>query len=399
MKITLLTFILFLFVYQGIAQSTGTLKTAPIQLTLITPVGTNGSNSINTINTVSFNILAGYHAAIQGFEFGGIANLNRDFMNGFQWAGITNYTGGNATGFQWAGIANVNLGNTNAFQFAGISNVNLGSSQIFQGAGIVNYTMGSSNLIQAAGIVNYAEEMNGAQLGGIVNFALRDLKGTQIAGIVNASKSVNGAQIAGIVNATKYVKGAQIAGIVNVAQKVDGLQLSLLNVADTVASGVPIGMLSLVRNGFHELELGFGESLNSYAALKLGVDQFYNIFVIGAQVVGDFRWSVGYGIGTHLVKSPGFSANLEAISYQINEGSEWTNAYNGLQQIKLTFAGGKNEHFQFFAGPTFNLMVSEYVKENGTIGSDFPPYSFWDKMSGNTNLKFWIGVNAGIKIH
>ena len=400
MKISiLLLFLSALLVFQTNAQSTGTLNEAKLQVTLITPIGTNGTNSINTINTVSFNILAGYHSAVKGFEFGGIANLNRDFANGFQWAGIANYTGGDVTGFQWAGISNVNLGNANAFQFAGISNVNIGSSQIFQGAGIVNYTMGSSNLIQAAGIVNYAEELNGAQLAGIVNFALRDVNGAQLAGIVNAGKSVRGLQAAGIVNATKYVHGAQIAGILNVAQKVEGLQLSVLNVADSVVSGVPIGVLSIIRNGFHEFEIGFSEGLNTTASLKLGVDRFYNIFAVGTQFLTDFRWGVGYGIGTHLLKSPDFRVNLEAISYQINEGAEWTDAYNGLQQLKLTFAGGQNEHVQFYAGPTFNLMVSDYVNKDGKIGSDFPPYSIWSTTNGNTNLRFWIGMNAGIRIH
>ena len=415
MKFAILSLALFLAVYQCFAQSKGTLKTSTIQLSLITPVGTNGSNSINTVNKISLNIFAGYHSGLEGAEFGGIANLNRDFARGFQYAGITNYTGGDATGAQFSGIANVNLGETNAFQFAGVTNVNhgdarafqfagvtnvnLGSTQIFQGAGVINFTRGSSNLYQAAGVINYAEELDGAQLAGVTNFALNDVVGAQLAGVVNTGRSVNGAQIAGIMNAAVDVRGAQLAGIVNVAKKVDGVQIGLLNVADTITNGVPIGLLSIVRNGFHEIEIGASEGLNTYAALKLGVPRFYNIFVIGTQFTGDFRWGVGYGIGTHLVNEANFKVNLEAISHQINEGSGWTEAYNGLQQVKLTFAGGKNEHIKFFVGPTLNLMVSEYENENGKIGSDFPPYHFTNSMSGNTNIKFWVGVSAGIKIH
>ncbi|MCY1721547.1 hypothetical protein OU798_14420 [Prolixibacteraceae bacterium Z1-6] len=416
MKISILTLIVTLFVVQSFAQSKGTLNTAPVQVTFITPIGTNGTNSINTVNNVSFNILAGYHSGVEGAEFGGIANLNRDFVNGFQFAGVTNYTGSSATGAQFAGVTNINLGTTNAFQFAGVTNVtygdasvfqfagvtnvNLGSTQIFQGAGVINFTMGSSYVIQAAGVANYAHEITGAQLGGVTNFALKDLKGAQIAGVVNAGKTVNGAQIAGVVNATTSIEGAQIAGVLNVAKKVNGVQIGFLNIADSISSGVPIGFLSIVRNGFHEFEIGFSEGLNTYAALKLGVNEFYNIFSIGTQFLSDdFRWAVGYGLGTHLVNQNNFRVNLEAISYQINEGKKWTDAYNGLQQVKLTFAGGKNEHLQFYTGPTFNLLVSKYENENGKIGSDFPPYTIVDKMSGNTNLKFWIGLNAGIRIH
>lgn len=415
MKFYIVCFLMLCIGIKGFAQSKGTLNTAPVQLTLITPVGTNGSNSINTVNTVSFNILGGYHAGLEGAEFGWLVNMNRDYVNGFQFSGLVNYTGGDVKGaqfsgilntnlgdvnaFQFAGITNVNLGEARAFQFAGITNVNLKGSQIFQGAGIINFTMGTSNVIQAAGIANYAEELSGAQVSGIGNFALKDVRGAQIAGIGNIAKNIEGAQISAIGNAALKVRGVQISAIGNIAQKVDGFQIGMFNVADTVENGIPIGMVSLVRNGFHEFEVGFSEGLNTYAALKLGVNQFYNVFAIGTQFLGDFRWGVGYGIGTHLVNKDDFKVNLEAISYHINEGAEWTDAYNGLQQLKLTFAGGKNKNLKFFAGPTFNLMTSKYVKENGKIGSDFPPYHFTNSMSGNTNLKFWIGLNAGIKIH
>ncbi len=416
MKFFILTLLLTVLFAQSFSQSKGTLNTSTVQLTLITPVGTNGTNSINTVNNLSFNILAGYHSGIEGAEFGCIANLNRDFVNGFQFSGIVNYTGGTAKGAQFSGVTNVNLGETNAFQFAGVTNVNysdsrtfqfagvtnvnLGSSQIFQGAGVINFTMGNSNLIQAAGVANYAHNITGAQLGGVTNFAIKHIQGIQVAGVVNAGKSINGAQIAGVVNAAEQVEGAQIAGVINVAEKVKGVQIGVLNVADSITSGIPIGVLSIVRNGFHEFEIGFSEGLNTYGALKLGVNEFYNIFAIGTQfLTGDFRWAVGYGIGTHLVNEDYFKVNLEVMSYHINEGANWTNAYNGLQQVKLTFAGGQNKHVQFYAGPSLNLLVSKYKHPNGKIGSDFPPYSIINKMSGKTNLRFWIGVNAGIRFH
>jgi hypothetical protein len=416
MKIFIITLLFALLIEPCFAQSKGTLNTAAFQITLISPLGTNGTNSINTVNKVSVNILGGYHAGLEGAEFGGIANMNRDYMSGFQFAGISNYTGGTTKGAQFAGISNVNRGNVYAFQFAGITNVNFGESsvfqfagvtnvnmkgsQIFQGAGVVNYTMGVSNVIQAAGVVNYAEELTGAQLGGVSNFALKNVQGAQIAGVINAGTSINGAQIAGVVNASKYVRGAQIAGVVNVAKNVDGMQIGVINIADTVRNGIPIGVLSVVRDGYHAFEIGFSEGLNTYASFKIGVNQFYNILSIGTQFLNhNFRWGVGYGIGTHLANTASYKVNLEAISYQINEGTKWTDAYNALQQIKLTYAGVINDHTDFFVGPTFNLMVSEYRNSDGTIGSEFPPYQFVDHMSGNTNLKFWVGINAGLRIH
>lgn len=398
---TLISLFCFLLITENLfAQSKGNSKAVPIQLTLVTPLGTNGTNSGNTINKVSFNILAGYASGLQGVEFGGLANINRDFMDGVQFAGLTNFTGGTAEGAQFAGISNVNLDDSELAQFSGIANINIGTTKGFQGAGIVNFTMGYSYAVQAAGICNFGEDMKGAQLGVIANFAAGDVSGLQIAGVTNFSFRTNGAQIAGITNITEYVDGAQISGILNVARNVNGVQIGFLNIADTVKNGIPIGFLSIVRDGYREFEVGFSEGLNSYASFKIGVSQFYNIFSIGTQFLSNhFRWGVGYGIGTHLTNKEDFKINLEAMSYQINEGSTWTNTYNGLQQLKLTFAGGINPNLLFFAGPTFNLMVSDYTNANGKRGSNFPPYYIANNVSGDTNLEFWIGFSAGLKIH
>lgn len=399
---------------QLFAQSKGNTKEVPFQLTLVTPLGTNGTNSVNCINKVSFNILAGYAAGMDGVEFGGLANINRDLMDGVQFAGWANFTGNEARGVQFAGIGNINIGDADIAQFSGIANVNIGATNGFQGAGIGNYTMGNSSAVQAAGIGNFAMDIRGAQLAGIGNIAGGKMKGAQLAGIGNISfssnglqgagignisESVQGAQLAGIGNVSEYVDGAQIAGIFNVARTVSGVQIGLLNIADTVKNGIPIGMLSIVRDGYREFEIAFSEGLNTSASFKIGVNEFYNIFSIGTQFLSNhFRWGVGYGIGTHLTNKEDFKINLEAISYQINEGSTWTEAYNGLQQLKLTFAGGLNPNVYFFAGPTFNLMVSEYYKSDGTLGSDFPPYYIFDNSGGSTDLKFWIGFTAGLKI-
>lgn len=381
------------------AQSSGNTKEVPFQLTFITPLGTNGTNAGNSINKVSFNILAGYAAGLNGAEFGGIANINRDFMKGAQFAGITNFTGGVADGVQLAGITNINGADSKVAQFAGILNMNGGSTNGFQGAGICNFTLGSSKVVQAAGIGNFANDVQGAQLAGIINIASGYIDGAQIAGIGNFSMKAKGAQIAGITNITEYAKGTQIAGILNIARNVDGMQIALLNVADTVRNGIPIGMLSIVRDGYREFEVGISEGLNNYASYKIGVHQFYNIFSVGMQYLSDqFRWGFGYGIGTHLADKDDFKINLEAMSYHINEGSHWTSSYNGLQQLKLTFGGPASRFATFYAGPTFNLMVSNLENDNEKTGSNFPPYYIVSGTSGNTNLKFWVGFTAGIRI-
>ena len=369
------------------AQDNNGVYEAPFQVTFIPPLGTNGLNAGNTINQFSLNILAGYAAGVDGVEIGGLVNINREMMNGVQFAGFTNITGGETTGLQFAGFGNINADRTDGLQFAGFSNINSGSLTGFQAAGFLNLARENSKAVQLAGFSNLSHEIEGVQIAGFSNIS---------------SGSVNGVQIAGFTNiANGTVKGAQLAGFLNVARKVDGVQISVFNIADTVTNGIPIGFLSIVRNGYREFEVGISEGLNTYASFKIGVKQFYNIFSVGMQNLSNkFRWGFGYGVGTHLSDRENLKVNLELMSYHINEGGRFTNAYNDLQQLKLTFAKPLSNNVSLFVGPTVNLMISDYYKKGSQkTGSNFAPYTIANQWSGNTSLQYWFGFNAGIRIH
>jgi len=370
--ITMFTLIILLFSNLNLkAREKDDMREVPFQITLIPPIGTNGFYAGNTINRFSLNIIAGYAAGLEGVEFGGFANINRNVTTGVQFAGFTNISGGEISAVQFAGFANINNGNTKGAQFSGFTNINNGPTNGLQAAGFANFTRKDSKLVQLAGFSNFSH----------------NLEGTQIAGFCNLSSGT--------------VEGVQISGFLNTARIVKGVQVGFLNIADTVKQGIPIGFLSLVRNGFREFEIGFSEGLNTYASFKIGVKQFYNIFSIGMQSISDrFRWGWGYGIGTHLTDREDYKVNLELMSYHINEGVWFTNAYNGLQQAKLTIARSVNENVSLFAGPTLNLMISDYYKHGHLrSGSGFAPYHISNHWSGSTNLKFWIGFNAGLRIH
>lgn len=346
-------------------------REVPFQITLIPPLGTNGFYAGNTINRFSLNLFAGYAAGLEGVEFGGFANINRDVTTGVQFAGFTNISGGKISAVQFAGFSNINNGNSEGLQFSGFANINNGSTKGLQSAGFANFTRKESKAVQLAGFGNFSHNMQGVQIAGFSNIS----SGT--------------------------VEGAQIAGFINTARVVKGVQIGFLNIADTVKNGVPIGFLSLVRNGFREFEIGISEGLNTYASIKIGVKQFYNIFSVGMQNFSDrFRWGWGYGIGTHLADKTDYKINLELMSYHINEGSWFTDAYNDLQQIKFTYSHPLNENVCLFAGPTLNLMISDYQRAgNDRTGSGFPPFTIMKDWSGKTSLKYWVGFNAGIRIH
>ena len=426
--------IMFLF-SEVFAQSYGNYDKVPFAIGLFPPVSTNGANAGNCVNQFSINLISGYSAGLAGMEFAGFSNTERDFVRGAQFAGFGNFVNGEFTGFQFAGFGNFNRGISNGFQFSGFSNFNYDQADGVLAAGFFNFTNGKSLAIQLAGFANFCEdvegvqgagfvnvvkgngkavqaagftnitlgEVDGVQAAGFLNFSMKKMENTQLAGFTNISMGdATGVQAAGFANiAHGDLEGVQLAGFLNVAKKVKGLQLGVFNIADTIESGIPIGVLSIVRKGFREFEVSVSEGLNTQAAFKIGVDKFYNIFAVGAQFLGsDYCWAYGYGIGTHLIKTDDFKTQLELMSYHINEGETHTNTYNDLQQLKLTFSKKINDHLNVFAGPSLNLMITDNRDNHGfNFESRFAPYSMVSHKGRNTTLEGWIGFTAGIRIN
>jgi hypothetical protein len=434
-RITVISLLLFVLPEWVFAQSYGNYEKVPFAIGLFPPISSNGTNAGNCVNQFSVNIISGYSAGLAGVEFAGFSNAERDFVRGAQFAGFGNFIAGEFTGFQFAGFGNFNRNVSNGFQFAGFSNFNYDQADGILAAGFANFTKGKSLAVQLAGFGNYCEdvegvqgagfanvvkgngkavqlagfanittgEVEGVQAAGFLNYSLKKMQNVQVAGFGNISTSeTEGLQLAGFSNiSTGNLKGVQISGFLNVANNVDGLQLGIVNIADTINRGVPVGLLSIVRNGFREFELSFSEGLNTQVAFKIGVDKFYNIFAAGIQFLGTgYSWAYGYGIGTHLHKTENSKTQLELMSYHINEGEAYTNVYNGLQQIRLTFTKKVGNHLGIFAGPTLNLLITDNREHGGTrFESDFAPYKMVSRSGKNTTLEGWLGVSAGIRIY
>ena len=430
-------FILLFFVFasQLLAQQYGNFTKVPVAIGFFPPLSTNGSRAGDCVNQLSINLVSGYSAGLSGVEFSGITNTERDFVHGSQFAGIGNFVAGEFAGFQFAGVGNFNRGIANGFQFAGVGNFNYDQADGVLAAGVFNFTNGKSLALQFAGAANFCEDIEGiqaagvanivngngkaVQLAGVANITFGEVNGVQAAGVINISEQkmqnaqmsgcmnvsladASGVQLAGVVNVTKgNLDGTQIAGLLNVAKKVNGLQLGVVNYADTIESGIPIGFLSIVKKGFREMEFSVGEGMNAQVAYKIGVDRFYNIFAIGTQVFGpEYSWAIGYGIGTHLAQNDRYKTQLELMSYHINEGEAWTDKENNLQQAKITFTRKVNNHFSLFAGPTANLMISKTTDNHDRpFSSRFAPYEMVSHHGKNTTLQGWIGITAGIHLN
>lgn len=440
------------------ARNIDIFRTMPVQISVIPSVSINSLNS-SAANHFSLNIFGGYSKALKGVEIGGLFNILREDMTGVELAGLANFVGGETKGAQISGLYNHAIGSARGLQLAGIVNINhetlegvqvagianhvtkdvagwqiagigndaWGAVDGLQIGGVYNFTRMDVNQFQIGGVVNHSRNANGFQIGGVLNNA-KDVKGFQIAGLANHAKTVNGFQIAGLTNAArdsvggfqvggianfaqtapggqfagllnialKEVKGFQLAGIVNYAGKAHS-QIGLLNISDSV-SGVPVGLLSFVRQGYHSIEASFSDAYAANFAFRTGVKRFYNIITGGAKLHRPQSLLIaGYGIGTSFGSGAvGFA--IEGVQHAAFEKEGEDSGVSHLSQIGFYARFGERKRFTVTTGPTFNVLASGWKDvETGDFLTDIAPYSLFEKQNSARLVKGWIGFRIGME--
>ncbi len=340
----------------------------PYQISFTPGFSTHGKMSSQVVNNFSFNILGGYTGGTDGFEIGGLVNINKLNAQYFQIAGLSNLVGGSVAGVQVSGINNLVLGKVNALQISGINNFVKG-------------------------------EMNGVQIAGINNQVKQKFSGVQLAGILNSvNKNSSGVQIAGIANIdNQYFEGIQVAGILNYTKKLKGVQIGLINIADT-SSGYSIGLINIIRKGYHKLSIGSNEFTNLHIALKTGNAKLYGILMGGINISDTNKiYSYGYGIGTELLinAKKTISINPELSSQVLYLGSwDYSNILNRIS-INLNIKIGK--YISIFSGPSYNLYVSNQTNKINGYQLSIPSTKYTSQ-SFNSKLTGWIGWNFGVNL-
>ena len=336
----------------------------PFQLSVTPGLGTHGPLSPQVINMVSINVLGGYNGGVNGFEIGGLFNIDKQSVQYFQAGGLFNIVGGHVRGIQFAGINNTVLDSVHGFQMAGINNTVKGN-------------------------------LSGFQLAGIYNHVSHSVKGVQVAGVANYSKaSVTGSQFAGFANVSGVeVTGSQVAAVINYARHVKGGQIGLINISDT-SDGVGFGLINIVFKGYHKLSFSTDEVIDLNAAFKTGSRKLYNILQAGTSLHDTAKlYSFGYGLGSEIRLGKVFSVNPELTAQQLYLGS-WEYA-NILSKAKVNLNISLGRSLSLFGGPVFNVYYSKQKIFSGGYKSVIPP-STYRVYDFNSNVKGWLGWNAGI---
>lgn len=352
----------------------------PIQISFVTPIGTNGKLSDQTVNNFSYNVLFGSSAGVSGLELGGLVNKTNGSIIGAQFAGLGNLGKGNLKGAQISGLINT-VAYFRGLQAAGIINIS---------ADTVATTDGSS-----------VAPTNGGQISGVININRSSIEGLQAAGVVNLNAdSLKGAQIAGLINKSNHVQGVQISGLLNKTKTLSGVQFGIINIADTIQKGVQVGLINIVKNGYKAIELESNESFYGNINFKMGSQRLYTIFSVAyKEQNGANIWAPGFGLGTYISLSQKAGLNIDAINYQVNEDEWWTSELNQLNKLKINGSYQFMNHLTLYGGVSLNVMVTKIkTSEENPGGRLFEtPNSFYDETHGSTRVIIYPGINVGIR--
>lgn len=353
------------------------------QFSVVPMVGTNGMLSGQVKNNLSLNLLAGYAYGVNGIELGGFFNIDRKEMNGVQIGGFGNATGGESRGVQLGGFINTTKGYTKGVQ----------------GAGFFNLVTDSIAGTQAAGFVNISKRMRGAQAAGFVNLSIGKITGVQAAGFTNLSKEVKGAQLSGFLNVAKETEGAQVSGFLNVTKKLKGIQLGLINIADTVESGVPIGLFSFVRKGMHQLALEHNEFMPYNVSFRAGVPKFYSVVTAGIDPGQDNLWNYGLGLGTQLKLKNKWYGNIELVAHHIQnpDRDSKEDHLNLLNRLNFNVGYQIGKHLSVNAGPVLNLYLTNIYDPSTDTFGDIQRSGFYEKRNNNRYVLAWVGYALSVR--
>jgi len=318
------------------AQEESSGKVRPVQITFGFPLGTNGINSMDYANNFSLNILYGLNGGVLGAEMGSIINFNRGNVKGIQMSGVLDLNTGYTKGIQMAGVINLNSGGMEGIQLAGVSNINMSDAMGLQAA--------------------------------VANFVVGDFKGIQM-------------------------------GVLNFAGNLKGIQLGVVNVVGNADNGIPVGILSFVRNGHYELEVTGGEVMYLNLNYKMGIEKFYTIFKGGLTYFKQEPvYSFGLGFGGTFGISDKSKLSIDASGNQIVYKNDWTGMdQNLLNKLDINYKFGITPHFSLMIGPSFNLYLTEEIVD-GEYGTLEIPYHLFSNVNSDSGIRIfgWVGLNAGL---
>jgi len=387
------------------------------QVSFLPTISTNRFLGGNTVTRYSFNVLVGYNQGVRMFEIGGMMNINAQDVGYAQVGGIGNIVGGNVYGVQIGGVFNRVHNSVRGIQVGGLINIVSNDFKGFQVTSTSNWNKKKTLGIQVSGFLNHTKNMEGIQVAGTFNNVSQNMYGIQASGLGNfvggntegiqvaslfnwSKKNIKGIQVSGFLNRAKKIEGIQASGFINYTQKAHyALQLGVINIAtDSTHQLLPIGMLSIVKNGYKRLEVSTDELQNYYLSFKTGVPLFYNIISLGTHAYnGNQNLITGYGLGTSFPMGKKFLLDINASISQIANPEKEAWLQNGLVKISLGAEYKIWKHWSVFGVSSFNQWFSETQQNFYEFYKKIPSTKISENTQNGLYTANWIGFQGGVR--
>jgi hypothetical protein len=291
---------------------------------------------------------------------------------------------GNIHGFEAGGLINMNKGNVSGFQVAGLANITKGDISGFQAAGIWG-TGASLDGMQVSGILGKVEASSGVQVSGIVNLS-RDTR-VSIAGITNMN--------------TGAVNGLQISGILNQTHSLKGMQIGLINIADSSAKSISLGLINIIRDRFFdEWSIEFADYENLSIGYHLGTKELYTIFSVGMNLMKEKLWVAGLGLGHVERITDAFTVRPEMLwftyfpfAFERPLRDTWT------YHLRVAFVKDIGPRFSVSVAPGFYLAQKSNRGTEDDFGYDHSPIPpFYDVRRAGSSTKTSLGFGLALAL-
>ncbi|UXP31401.1 carboxypeptidase-like regulatory domain-containing protein [Reichenbachiella agarivorans] len=388
------------------------------QFSLLPSIGTNMSMGGQVTHKLSFNLLAGYSYGLnEGFELGGLYNINRKNVSGCQIAGFGNTVGGTTHGIQIGGFLNTSKEKVTGVQIAGFTNFVTadieglqiaGFTSIAKGldgtqiSGFTNIAKGPTDGFQLSGFTNITKDAKGGQISGFSNITHGDMDGIQISGAHNYSQNLDGMQLTSLLNTAHEVKGFQMSALVNTSKILHGTQLGFINYADSIGdTGLQIGLINLGRkNSLFEWSVEHADVIPIRITFRSGSNKLYTALSAGMQLEDEKLWTYGVGLGSKIFLKSKFYFNPEIHAHRLmqQENNDFETV-NQLNKIHLNFGYQFFKHLSLSGGPAINIYISDYINpESGLIGNDIANKPFYDEVQEeNIRIQIWLGYAVALR--
>jgi hypothetical protein len=367
------------------------------QVSLLPFVSTNGMMGGAVSNKFSLNVIGGFTGGTSIAELGGVFNIDRGDVQWVQVAGAFNVVEGNTRGLQLSGGTNINFGTMKGMQLTGGANFLFDTLSGVQMAGGCNFIYGAVKGFQIAGGANVAAgNLDGMQLSGGANITHGKMNRLQLSGGLNYAKQVSGMQVAGGLNVcTDTLRGVQVA-VLNVAHEVRGVQVGVVNCTRSCEDGVPVGLISIVTTGMHEVEAASSGRGYVNFAVRTGTKKFYNVLNFGfdPDYPDHVLWSFGYGIGHRFNIHPKFDVGVDLTVHHLNTGnfSAYTNEW---AQLSWTAEWRPARPFAIAAGPVLHYYITG-AAENELARFQQAPVFTGHPAEGFRDMA-WVGATFSLR--